>query len=91
MTAIDSARAQTLPNPMLATDHGGRIAASRQGASGALVPRDALYRVRVRIARDPVVRSVVELGSAVIDGERRSFLADAWIAVAAVFVRESGF
>lgn len=91
VTAIDSARAQTLPNPMLATDHGGRIPATRQGSTGALVPRDALYRVRVRIERDPAMRPAVELGSAVIDGERRSFLADAWTAVAAVFVRESGF
>ncbi len=88
--AIDSARAQVLPHPMLATDHGGRVPAAKQ-SNGALVPRDALYRVRIRVARDAGQPLAVGLGSAVIEGERRSLLADAWTAVASVFIRESGF
>ncbi len=88
--AIDSARAQVLPHPMLATDHGGRVPALKQ-ANGALVPRDALYRVRVRIAQPLPAAQPVRLGSVRIAGERRSLVADAWTATLAVLVRESGF
>lgn len=97
VVAIDSARAQVLPHPMLAAQNGGRIAASKQGSNGALVPRDALYRVRIRLDADAVARvrnegwHSVELGAVSIAGERRSLLHDAWTAVAAVLVRESGF
>jgi putative peptide zinc metalloprotease protein len=90
VAAVDSARALVLPHPMLATDHGGRVPSTKQ-SNGALVPRDTLYRVRVKL-REPAdgFRSV-QLGTAVIEGERRSVLADAWTAVAAILVRESGF
>ncbi|MFT3802451.1 MAG: HlyD family efflux transporter periplasmic adaptor subunit [Burkholderiaceae bacterium] len=96
VVAIDSARAQVLPHPMLAAENGGRIAATRQ-SNGTLVPRDALYRVRVRLDAGAWERGSarawrpVELGSISIAGTRRSWLADAWTAVAAVIVRESGF
>ena len=90
VVAIDSARAQVLPHPMLAAEQGGRIAASKQ-SNGAWAPRDVLYRVRIKVDADLTRRPAVGLGSALIDGDRRSVLVDAWTAVAAVLVRESGF
>jgi putative peptide zinc metalloprotease protein len=89
VVAIDSARAQRLPDPMLAADRGGRIPVLR-GDDGRETPRDALYRVRIRIEGAPSqLRS--GLGSARIEGEPRSVLAEAFRSVAAVLVRESGF
>ncbi len=90
VVGIDSARAQVLPHAMLASDNGGRIAATKQ-SNGSLTPRDALYRVRIKLATDPGIHRSVEIGSAIIDGGRRSFLADMWTSLLAVLVRESGF
>ncbi len=91
VVAIDSARAQVLPHQMLATDHGGRIPATKQ-SNGSLVPRDALYRVRVRLDEAPAAFGQrMRMGSVLIDGERRSLLADAWTSTVSVLVRESGF
>ena len=90
VVAIDSARAQVLPHAMLATDHGGRVVAQKQN-NGSLVPRDALYRVRVKLNTDPSRHRSVELGSVNIAGERRSLLSDFWTGVLAVLIRESGF
>lgn len=87
--AIDSARAQTLPDPMLAAENGGHVPASRS-ERGQWVPRDVLYRVRIRLdASPPAVQS--RAGTVVIDGVRRSLLGDWFESVAAVVVRESGF
>ncbi len=88
--AIDSARAQVLPHPMLAVDHGGRVPVTKQ-ANGALVPRDALYRVRLHVDEPDTKGERMMLGSVRIEGERRSLAQDLWTSVAAVLVRESGF
>lgn len=88
---IDSARAQSLPHPMLAAAHGGRIAASEQ-ANGSPTPRQAYYRVRIRLTAPPQPGDHRQrLGSVSIEGERRSVLADWATGVAAVLLRESGF
>lgn len=87
--AIDTARAQRLPDAMLAADRGGRIPVLR-GDDGREVPRDALYRVRIGIDGVPSqLRS--GLGSVRIEAEPRSLLREALVSVAAVLVRESGF
>lgn len=90
--AIDSARAPVLPHPMFAAEHGGRVAAIKQ-PNGSLAPRDALYRVRLRVASPPnaAITPEIALGTAVIDGDRRSLIVDWLTAVGAVLVRESGF
>ena len=96
VVAIDSARAQALPNAMLATDHGGRIPAIKQ-SNGVLAPRDALYRVRISLSAEAMADSpyknmpAVRLGAAVITGERKSLIVEWFSAVVAVVVRESGF
>ena len=87
--SIDTSRVQTMPHPMLATDHGGRIAAQRQH-NGTLAPRDALYRVRIRLDAAPKFSRQVP-GSVAIDGASRSMLLDGARRLAAVLLRESGF
>ncbi len=89
VVAIDSARAQRLPDAMLAADRGGRIPVLR-GDDGRETPRDALYRVRIRIDGSPS-QPRSGLGSVRIEGEPRSLLGEAFRTVAAVLVRESGF
>src|SRR5690606_28101079 len=89
VVAIDSARAQRLPDAMLAADRGGRIPVLR-GDAGRETPRDALYRVRIRIDGSPS-QPRSGLGSVRIEGEPRSLLGEAFRTVAAVLVRESGF
>ncbi len=90
VVAIDSTRAQALPDPMLATDRGGRVPVLKAAANGAMVPRDALYRVRLKLDQ-PINRSSTALGSVAIEGAERSLLMQWSTALAAVFVRESGF
>lgn len=87
--AIDSARAQRLPDPMLATDRGGRVPVWR-GDDGSERLRDVLYRVRIRIDGVPSQQRA-GLGSVRIEGAPRSLLAEAARQLAAVLVRESGF
>ena len=94
VVAIDSARAQSLPHPMLAAAHGGRLPATEQ-ANGSLSPRDAFYRVRIRLSSvpGPATRGAYRqrLGSVSIEGESRSLLAHWATSAAALLLRESGF
>jgi putative peptide zinc metalloprotease protein len=89
VVAIDGTRAQTLPHPMLATEHGGRVPTLRQ-PDGRFVPRDALYRVRLRLDAPPADtdRAAVASGTASIDAAPRSLLGDGLREIAAVIVRE---
>jgi putative peptide zinc metalloprotease protein len=96
VVAIDSARAQALPHPMMATDHGGRVPSIKQ-SNGALTPRDSLYRVRIAMKPDELRKAQhlqspsIRLGSATIAGERKSFAAQWFTAIVAIVIRESGF
>lgn len=90
VVSIDSARTAALPHPMLAAEHGGRIATLRQ-ADGTLLPRDALYRVRLRLDAPPPGGSSVALGTAFVEAAPRSRLQEWATALAALLVRESGF
>ncbi len=92
--SIDTARLQTLPHVMLSTDHGGRVASlhSNSGStSSALVPRDSLYRVKLKLKQAPRAQSAVIAGSVVINGASHSILSEWGTGLAALFVRESGF
>lgn len=86
--AIDTARAASLPHPMLAAAHGGKIETTQE--SGKLAPRAALYRVRIRLDSPPAAARV-SAGTVAINGQASSFAAKAFRQVAAVLVRESGF
>jgi hypothetical protein len=92
VVAIDGNRTRALPHPMFAAEHGGRVPILRQ-PDGRLVPRDGLYRVRLRLDALPpaAARGAVATGTAVIEAEPRSLLRDWANGIAAVVVRESGF
>ena len=91
--AIDADRQQRFAHPMLAVDHGGRLAATRS-PDGQLVPREALYRVRIRMDRagDDIGRGWREASGAVrIAAQPRSLLAGWGRHALSVLIRESGF
>jgi putative peptide zinc metalloprotease protein len=87
--AVDSTRTQTLPHPMLSTEHGGRVAVLKP-QNGVSPPRDALYRVHIQLTSAAANTSVM-LGTAVIAAKPRSVGLDWMRSIAAVLVRESGF
>jgi putative peptide zinc metalloprotease protein len=90
--SIDVSRVATLPDAMLDAKHGGPIpTAASSGASNASehAPRDAVYRVRIRMAA-PIVTHA-GLVKVHIEGERESMAASVMRRVAAVLIRESGF
>jgi putative peptide zinc metalloprotease protein len=87
VVAIDTARAGSLPDPLLATVHGGPVE-TVEGEK--LEPRAALYRVRVRLEVPPPANRMTRV-TAVIEGRRESLAADWLRAVSAVLIRETGF
>ena len=93
VVAIDTARMRNLPHPMLATAHGGRLAAEGQ-PDGSLAPRDTFYRVRIRLDAEAAASAGIDRqqpGSVSIAGERRSLVAHWLRGAAALLLRESGF
>lgn len=88
VTSIESVRTSFLPYEMLSTEHGGNIPVIMD-ASGK-VPRDALYRVRVKLTDVPGVLRL-QSGRAVIEGTPRSVLLN-WLRPAlVVLIREMSF
>jgi putative peptide zinc metalloprotease protein len=85
---IDATRAVSIPTPALVAAHGGPILTS--GDAERPSPKAALYRVRLKLDRPPA-SAIATLGSAVIDGEPRSYLREALRYSAAILIRESGF
>ena len=90
IVGIDSSAGHAVPHPLLASVHGGGIAAT-QTSRDALVAHETIYRVRVRTdAGEPGFTQVVR-GSARIEA---NWLAIGWSGLArmaSVIVRESGF
>ncbi len=88
---IDRASTTSLTEPVLASRYGGPVRV-RETSSEALVPRGALYRVRMTILdpqaapSDSILRGVVK-----IKGESESWLQRIWRRIGAVLIRESGF
>jgi putative peptide zinc metalloprotease protein len=88
VVGIESTRTAALPQALLSARHGGPVAVL-QDASG-LTPRDALYRVRIRLDAPPATARVLR-GQAVIEGEARSWLADVAKPMLVVLIRELSF
>ena len=86
--SIDTARATTLPHPLLAVAHGGVVETTQE--NGKLAPRASLYRVRIVLDAPPPSRRM-DGGNVVIEGQARSPAVDWLRRAAAVLVRESGF
>jgi len=87
VTGIDSTASRVLPQPMLASVHGGPIAA-RTDANGTLVANEALYRVTVSLEGGASELAPV---TGHIEGGRSSLVWDVLRKWIAVVVRESGF
>ncbi len=87
VAAIDTARTGNLPDPLLADTYGGPLE-TVEGEK--LVPRRALYRVRVGLEAPPPAMRMARV-TAVIEGRRESLAADWLRAISAVLIREGGF
>jgi len=90
VVAVDPARLQALPHPVLDARHGGPVRAEAGGEKPAAKPRDALFRVVLALEAPPPGRRV-QLVTAVIEAERQSLWARWAGALAATLIRESGF
>ncbi|GAA6140187.1 HlyD family efflux transporter periplasmic adaptor subunit [Hydrogenophaga sp. 5NK40-0174] len=94
--AIDVSRINSLPSEALDAQHGGPIVTVEppdgqiNGQDIGRVPKDALFRVRVKIDEPPVTHAAMA-ARVVIEGDAHSLLARATRRVVSVFVRESGF
>ncbi|MES3024745.1 MAG: HlyD family efflux transporter periplasmic adaptor subunit [Pseudomonadota bacterium] len=88
VSGIDSTASRQLPEAMLASVHGGPIAA-RATQQGELIANEALYRVTVRVPANDVAQVTPVAGH--IEGGRSSILWQFLRQCIAVVVRESGF
>ena len=93
---IDTARTAILPHAMLDAKTGGPIVTLAPNADDRRerVPKDALYRVRIRLDDAPFAQQINQqmmLASVAISGESRAWLPSVFSRMAAVLVRESGF
>lgn len=90
VTAIDSDASRTLPEPMLASTHGGAVLVRQQHRQQ--VPEAAVYRVSLAVAdgvRPPTPQ--VLRGQVVIQGRPKAWLDDTARSAAALWLREAGF
>lgn len=86
---IDTTALRTLPDPTLASTHGGPIPA-RAGPNQSLVPETPVYRVRLRPAH-ALVLDRMELASVRIEAEPESVAARLGRKLLGILIRESGF
>jgi len=87
VVAIDTARTGQLTDPLLVDTYGGPVE-TVEGEK--LVPRAALYRVRVGLEAPPPAIRMARV-TAVIEGRRESLAANWLRSMSAVLVREGGF
>ena len=88
VVGIDTARASALPHPGLSSDHGGPIPTVMDGR--ALVPRDSLYLVRLKVEGLPE-QTRWSRGRVTLQGERHSKVWRAFSYASSILIRESGF
>lgn len=89
IVSLDSSRLLSLPTPALADRHGGTIATVPSNTE-RLIPRDSLYRVRIKLDT-PLLNSQLQTGSVAIDVEPESIASNLIRHALSVFIRESGF
>lgn len=88
VVAVDSTGSPRLPHPMLDSRHGGGFTTQPDGREAT--PREALYRVRIRLHDVPA--EIREMrGSVRIAGKPRSLVWESLKGALATLVRESGF
>ena len=85
---IDATRTTVLPHYSLNAKSGGDIVTLENEEN---VPRDAIYRVRVKLDAPPPESRQIKTGNVVISGEAEAWLPAILKRIGAVAVRESGF
>lgn len=87
VAAIDSAKVNALPHPMLDAQYGGKIATL---AGDKSIPAQAFYKVRVNFKQQPNLQKMA-LANVKIETAAKAWLPTVFERVAALLVRESGF
>jgi putative peptide zinc metalloprotease protein len=85
---VDATRTTVLPHYSLDAKSGGDIVTLDDEKN---VPRNAIYRVRVKLDSPPPESRQMKTGNVVISGEARAWLPTILQRIGAVVVRESGF
>lgn len=85
---IDEDASRALPEPMLASLHGGQILAREKGKS--LMPDQAMYKVSLRTLGNPELPQVLR-GKVVILGDPTTLAASFLRSTAGLLIREAGF
>ena len=85
---VDATRTTVLPHYSLNAKSGGDIVTLENEEN---VPRDAIYRVRVKLDVPPPESRQMKTGNVVISGEAKAWLPTILKRIGAVAVRESGF
>jgi putative peptide zinc metalloprotease protein len=89
VVAIDATPTVVLPHHVLDASSGGNVV-TIPNRDNQMIPRDAIYRVRVELSEQPN-RKHMALGNVVIEGERRAILPRIVSRIVAVIIRETGF
>ncbi len=87
---IDQANTRVVDAPYNASVYDGRIAV-QQTLDGALVPLDALYRVRLRLDSMPAHPQRVQRGRVRLEVDSSNLIERLWRMATAVIIRETGF
>ncbi len=85
---VDATRTTVLPHYSLDAKSGGDIVTLENEKN---VPRNAIYRVRVKLDSPPPESRQMKTGNVVISGEARAWLPTILERISAVAIRESGF
>jgi len=85
---VDATRTTVLPHYSLNAKSGGDIVTLDNEKN---VPRNAIYRVRVKLDSPPPENRQMKIGNVVISGEAKAWLPTVLKRIGAVAVRESGF
>jgi putative peptide zinc metalloprotease protein len=89
--AIDAASLKKLEAPYLASVFGGSIAVDEAPGTGHLIPREPVFRIRLKPLGNVILPPRAIRGTVHIDAERRSILLGTLAYTLSVLQRESGF
>jgi putative peptide zinc metalloprotease protein len=89
VVSVDKSPQKELSRPLLASIYGGDVSV-KQGARGALVAQDAVFRVLVRPSGDVAAANAVVHGSVRIDTGFRFVVENFVYRILSVLIRESG-
>ena len=86
---VDATRTTILPHYSLDAKSGGDIITLENNKKS--IPRDAIYRVRIKLDNPPPDSHQMKTGNVVITGKAKAWLPTFLERVSSIAVRESGF